>query len=379
VSGTGDARWWAMRPAQSSKPATYRCPLCGRSLHAMSAHTLIAPEGDAERRRHAHTECVLAARRAGTLPTYDDWRATQPRPRGLVARFLAWLSAALLLAGCGSSGQARPPRAQEPTLLTFAYDKAQPLGFVDRGRINPRAERVAIDDVSFRSSGRVVEGYLLVPSGHGRRPAVVFVHGSGGDRNELLEHAKRLAKRGVVALTITEPSTSAPPARARTVAGTLRRLEEGQVRDVVAIRRAVDVLQSRPEVDRGRIGYLGWSAGARAGTFVAASEPRVKALALLSGGAAPVSTYVANAPPGVRRLVRTTLTRIDPIRYVAHARPGTLLLEDGRRDEIVPRTALENIVRAAPAGTKVRWYAAPHALGAAAYRNAFAWFEEKLG
>jgi dienelactone hydrolase len=344
----------------------------------MSAHTLIAPEGDAERRRHAHTECVLAARKAGTLPTYDDWRATQPRPRGLVARLLAWLSVALLLAGCGSSGQARPPRAQEPTLLTFAYDKAQPLGFVDRGRINPRAVRVAIDDVSFRSGGRVVEGYLLVPSGHGRRPAVVFVHGSGGDRNELLEQAKRLAQRGVVALTITEPSTSAPPARARTVAGTLKRLEEGQVRDVVAIRRAVDVLQSLPGVDRSRIGYLGWSAGARAGTFVAASEPRVEALALLSAGAAPVSAYVANAPPGVRRLVRTTLTRVDPIRYVEHARPGTLLLEDGRRDEIVPRTALENIVRAAPTGTKVRWYAAPHALDAAAYRDAFTWLEKKL-
>jgi dienelactone hydrolase len=366
-----------MRPAQSTKPATYRCPFCGRSLHAMSAHTLIAPEGDAERRRHAHTECVLAARKAGTLPTYDDWRAMQPHPRGLVARILAWLSVVVLLAGCGSSGEAQP-RAQKPTLLTFAYDKAQPLGFVDRGRINPRAERVAIEDVSLRSGGRVVEGYLLVPPGRGRRPAVVLVHGSGGDRNELLEQAKRLAERGVVALTITEPSTSDPPARARTLAGTLRRLEEGQVRDVVTIRRAVDVLQSLPDVDRGRIGYLGWSAGARAGTFVAASEPRVKALALLSAGAAPVSDYVANAPPGVRRLVRTTLTRIDPIRYVAHARPGTLLLEDGRRDEIVPRSALENIVRAAPAATKVHWYDAPHALDAAAYRDAFIWLEGKL-
>ena len=84
-----------MRPAQSSKPATYRCPFCGRRLHAMSAHTLIAPEGDAERRRHAHTDCVVGARKAGTLPSYDDWRATQPR-RGFVARLLAWLSVALI-------------------------------------------------------------------------------------------------------------------------------------------------------------------------------------------------------------------------------------------------------------------------------------------
>ena len=84
MSGLDDARWWATRPAQSLKPATYRCPLCGRRLHAMSEHMLIAPEGDSERRRHAHTECVVAAR----LPTYDDWRATQPSKPGLVSRLL---------------------------------------------------------------------------------------------------------------------------------------------------------------------------------------------------------------------------------------------------------------------------------------------------
>jgi hypothetical protein len=83
-----DARWWMLRRARSSKPATYTCPLCGRRLHAMSEHVLIAPEGDADRRRHAHTECVEAARRAGTLPSYDEWRATQPRRPGLVARLL---------------------------------------------------------------------------------------------------------------------------------------------------------------------------------------------------------------------------------------------------------------------------------------------------
>jgi dienelactone hydrolase len=365
-----------MRPAQSNKPATYRCPFCGRSLHAMSAHTLIAPEGDAEHRRHAHTECVLAARKAGTLPTYDDWRATQPRKPGLLARLLSFFVVAFL-AGCGSSS---PRAAQAPDArLTFAYDRSQPLGYVDRGRISARADPIKVEDVSFRSGPLAIEGYVVLPPGHGRRPAVVLVHGSGGDRNELLEQARRLAERNVVALTITEPSTSNPPARGRSIDETLRRLQAGQVRDVVAVRRAVDVLQSLPQVDPKRIGYLGWSAGARNGTFVAASEARVKALALLSAGAAPVSAYVANAPPLLRARVRRVLKRIDPIRYVALARPRTLLLEDGRRDEEVPRSALENIIRAAPPGTQVRWYDTPHALDAAAYRHAFAWLEQRLG
>ena len=81
-----EARWWALRPAHSGKAATYVCPFCRRRMHAMSPHALIAPEGDVERRRHAHMECVGRARAAGTFKTYDDWRAEQPRQPGRLAR-----------------------------------------------------------------------------------------------------------------------------------------------------------------------------------------------------------------------------------------------------------------------------------------------------
>jgi hypothetical protein len=76
------ARWWTVRRAHSMKPATYMCPFCRKRLHAMSEHALIAPEGDMNRRRHAHVECVA---RAG-LPSREDWLKTQPREPGLFAR-----------------------------------------------------------------------------------------------------------------------------------------------------------------------------------------------------------------------------------------------------------------------------------------------------
>ncbi|MGO9958437.1 MAG: hypothetical protein ACLP50_21145 [Solirubrobacteraceae bacterium] len=72
-----DPRWWQARRAQNTKPATYRCPLCGEYLPALSEHMLIMPEGDAGRRRHAHSRCVLAARRAGRLPTREEWQRAQ--------------------------------------------------------------------------------------------------------------------------------------------------------------------------------------------------------------------------------------------------------------------------------------------------------------
>jgi hypothetical protein len=76
-------RWWTVRPAGSLKPATYRCPFCDRLLHATSDHSLIAPEGDTSRRRHAHAACVAEAHRAGRFRTRDEWRALQPK-RGLL-------------------------------------------------------------------------------------------------------------------------------------------------------------------------------------------------------------------------------------------------------------------------------------------------------
>ena len=77
------AEWYSIRPVRSLKPATYTCPLCGKQLHAMSDHLLIAPEGDVSRRRHAHTECVARAglRGAPRRPGLLSRAATLLRPK----------------------------------------------------------------------------------------------------------------------------------------------------------------------------------------------------------------------------------------------------------------------------------------------------------
>jgi hypothetical protein len=80
------ARWWEIRRAHNRKPASYRCPLCGEMLPALSEHMLMFPEGDHSRRRHAHTQCVLRARKGGALLTQSEWQRTQPRPPGWWAR-----------------------------------------------------------------------------------------------------------------------------------------------------------------------------------------------------------------------------------------------------------------------------------------------------
>ena len=86
-----DARWWTVAAGAEPQARDLPLPFCGRHLPALSEHVLIMPEGDATRRRHAHTACALAERRAGRLPDRDEYRATQPREPGL------------LVASCGAA------------------------------------------------------------------------------------------------------------------------------------------------------------------------------------------------------------------------------------------------------------------------------------
>jgi len=259
----------------------------------------------------------------------------------------------------------------------FGYDTGAPLRYVDHGVVL-RPGTVAVHDVSFRSGGRRIDGYLAVGPGKQKRPGVVVVHGSGGDRSELLPDAVQLAQRGFVALTITEPSSAYPPAQPTTVQQLVDESKSVTAADVVAVRRAGDALAALPSVDEARLGYLGWSNGAKVGAFVAAADHRFGALALLSAGADKLAAFVDAAPPGQKEIVRAGLGAVDPLHYIRLAKPGTVYLADGRRDRIVPHAALLNVIHAAPQGTVVRWYDAGHELNAAAYRAAFAWLASKL-
>jgi dienelactone hydrolase len=278
------------------------------------------------------------------------------------------------VAGCGGSAKPHSAPPAGPPRLTFA-DQGASLGYVERGLVERKGD-VDVIDVGYTSGGKRLSAYLVRGPEKPNRPGIVLVHGAGGDRTELLPRALELAKLGAVVLAVTEPSSTYPSAQPTTMAQLLTEAKASQVADVVAARRAGDVLRLLPGV--GRLGYLGWSAGAKTGAFVAASDPRFKRLALLSAGADTLSAFVAAAPVTQRAAVRRQLGSVDPLRYLAFARPGTLLLEDGTKDTVVPHAALENVIRAAPKGTAVRWYAAGHSLNDAAWRNAYRFLLDSL-
>jgi dienelactone hydrolase len=295
-----------------------------------------------------------------------------------LAALLAVLATSVgLAAGCSGDepDRAAEPRPRDGTQL-FEYDRSAPLSFVDHGRVN-RSSPIVVRDVSYASRGRRVRAFLVLPPGRGPFPAVVYAHGSGEDRLAFVGVAAWMVARGAVAVTVDQPPDADPDPQPDALTA-LRRQRDRTARAVVDFRRAVDLLAGLPQVDEQRIGFVGFSAGARLGAILAGVERRIDVFALMSGGASPVAEYVAPLSPALRPQALELLVDVDPLDHVARAAPAALLFQNGRRDELVPQSALESLAAAGSRPKRVRWYQAGHGLNVAAYREQLDWLEERL-
>ncbi|HEU5066393.1 MAG TPA: acetylxylan esterase [Gaiellaceae bacterium] len=276
-----------------------------------------------------------------------------------------------LVAACGGEKSDVPSQ--------FSYDDSQPLDVQDKPTSFSTNE-VRVDDISFTGPGSTrLNAYLLMPSASsGRHPAVIYAHGAGGDRQELLDEALKMSEQGAVTLTldmIYSPSRARPLPQGMAGARANSKLEQQAVKEV---RRAVDLLQSRDDVDDDAIGYVGWSQGARMGAVISGVEHRIKAFDLIAGGAAPVSEYVKYAPVDLQDELRTLLQKTDPIHFVGLAKPSELLFQDGRQDEIVPEAALRKLAGAGSEPKEVRWYESGHVPSATMWADSRNWLAERL-
>jgi dienelactone hydrolase len=292
-----------------------------------------------------------------------------------VFRGFAAIALVVLAAGCGGSGGTSSPA--QPSL--FRYDANTPLRYRDAGRIN-RDYPIEVRDVSFASPrGGRVPAFLVLPPGKGPFPAVIYLHGSGEDRTRLVVPATWLAARGAVALVIDSEFLRVGDTGQ---GDPLQRLVEDQeltAKTIIDLRRGVDVLGSLPQVDAKRIGFVGYSAGAKVGAILSGIDRRIRAYVLMSGGSPSVRAFAAPAPASIRPQVRRILTQIDPFLYVRRAAPAALFFQDGLADEYVPRTQLAALARAGSEPKRIRWYRAGHSLNAKAYRDQLAWLSRELG
>jgi dienelactone hydrolase len=281
----------------------------------------------------------------------------------------------LVLAGCGGGGESskKSEPKQQPSI--FDYDSSAPLHFVDRRVLNPgRKYPIKVHDISYAGwKGRQVNAFLVVPPGKGPFGAVVFMHGSGSSRLQFLVEAAKVARKGVVGLLVDAPWVRSQVPYTGSVAVAVR---DQYVGNIVDIRRGLDLLATRDDVDMKRVGFLGHSYGGQIGGILAGVEPRFRALDIASAAGHPSSSLAEQLGIGPRG--QKTLSVIDPVRYVSKAAPRKLFFQAGRGDLAVSPEQLTALIRAGSKPKRVKWYPTGHALSQAAFNEGEKWLAEEL-
>jgi cephalosporin-C deacetylase-like acetyl esterase len=205
-----------------------------------------------------------------------------------------------------------------------------------------------IEKIAFESLPKFyVTGTLYIPkSRKGAVPGVIYVCGHAdspyGAKTQYQRHGISFAKNGYVAFIIDPIQISeiySPHhgvmfeemydwySRGYTPAGV----------ETWNAMRAIDYLETRPEVDKNRIGMTGRSGGAAMSWFTAAVDPRVKVVSPIMG----ISTYAANLPANTQSLHCDCMFPInsymqDMMHQAALIAPRPLLFGEGKKDALFP-------------------------------------------
>jgi carboxymethylenebutenolidase len=133
---------------------------------------------------------------------------------------------------------------------------------------------------TYPSGSETVSGYLALPEGTGRKPALVVIQEWWGLNDFVKGKADEFAKKGYVAFApdlyrgkvATDPDTAHQLMRGMP--------EDRAIRDLKA---AFDYLRSRDDVDADHIGSIGWCMGGGYSLALALEEPKLAGTVLYYG------------------------------------------------------------------------------------------------
>jgi dienelactone hydrolase len=198
-------------------------------------------------------------------------------------RLLAFTVGCVILAGCAHVTTA----SVDPTRADF-------LKIVDRPHVAlaPQADKLpgtnglVVEHFSFAADAQQrVPGLLVKPwNAAGRKPVVIVLHGTGGNKESVMPWLTALAERGFVAVAIDGPyhgeRTKAGKGTAEYDAAIVQACHDGKEHPffydtVWDVMRLVDYLQTLPDVDGSRIGLTGISKGGVETYLAAAMDPRI--------------------------------------------------------------------------------------------------------
>ena len=247
----------------------------------------------------------------------------------------------------------------------YRYDAHTPLEIEARVLRNGPAlvrERLMFSSINL---ARVPALLTYDPGTPAPRPVLMIQHGimSSKDDPRLGDLAAAWAPYGFACLTIDAPLHGERAAGAFDVLTLLTQPYTGMrfiVQNVIDLRRAVDVVESRPDLDQRRVAYVGFSMSTFLGVQFVAMEPRVRAACLALGGAG-LFHFMASTVPGERRGDQETVASlVDPLHYAGLIAPRPVLQVNSQTDKVVPAALGHMLYGALAEPKRMIWFHGAH-------------------
>ncbi len=268
--------------------------------------------------------------------------------------------------------------ANEPTATIFNCDHSAPLNVKEIGCETRRA--ALIRDLTFTPTDQPVKAYLVSPaSGTGPYAAILYVHWLGEpattNRTEFLDEAVTLAGRGVVSLLID--TMWAEPQWYKN-----RIPEEDHahaIKQVIEIRRAMDLLVNQPNLDLKRVAFVGHDFGAMYGMIASANDRRAKTYVFMAGTPHFIDWFLFANQPKDLAAYRAQLAPLDPVNFVSHLAPASVFFQFANQDQYVSATQAAEFYAAAGPRKQMATYKAGHDLHTAEVAaDRVAWLSREL-
>jgi dienelactone hydrolase len=211
------------------------------------------------------------------------------------------------------------------------------------------------------------------PRGKGPFPCVIVLDITAGDQSLSRLIAGHLAQNKIGGLFVQmayygprRPPGSSLRLLSPDVAHTLEAVRQ----TVLDLRWATAWMESRPEIDRRRLGIMGTSLGSFVAALTAEMEPKLQRVGVMLGGGGFVDAFyddpraasyrrVWEALGGTKEQVAQVIAPVDPITRADRLRNRKVLIIAAKNDEIVPPRMAEALWNAT-GRQKIVWLNAGH-------------------
>lgn len=240
----------------------------------------------------------------------------------------------------------------------FRYNDRSPLA-VKEVSSEQRGD-VTVRDITFSPApGRELKAYLVVPKGDGPFAGILWVHWLGeekSNRTQFLDEAIELAPKGAVSLLV-DAMWSTPRWFGNRVP---EKDYENSIRQVIELRRALDLLLSQSNIDKTRIGFVGHDYGAMYGMLMAGVDQRINTFVFIAATQSLNDWAFLGPQPKSKAAYLKQNSNLELTDYLRQVRNASKFFQFGKGDFYVSQADAAILFAAATEPKQRKLYDASH-------------------